>query len=70
MMMDWMVLLMGIIQWLILLVDVLFIHEFVEIYRGIVISASAFSILGAATFIVFYFGTIQEENQENEKIQL
>ena len=54
MMMDWIVLLGGLVQWLILMIDVLFIHGFVDMYQEIIISASVFTIMGVIIFVMFY----------------
>ena len=54
MMMDWIVLLGGLVQWLILTIDVLLIHGFVDMYKEIIISASVFTIMGIVIFVMFY----------------
>ena len=54
MMMDWIVLLGGLVQWLILTIDVLLIHGFVDMYQEIIISACVFTIMGTVIFVIFY----------------
>lgn len=53
MMMDWIVLLAGLVQWVILLIDVLIIHGFEDMYQGIIISASVFTVMGIVIFVIF-----------------
>jgi len=53
---DWFVLLCGLVQWLILLIDVLFIHDFEGMYQEIVIAASVFTIMGAVIMVIFHLG--------------
>ena len=61
MMMDWIVLLGGLVQWLIFLVDVLFIHGFIDMYHEIIISASVFTLMGIALYIIFQIADGEEE---------
>lgn len=41
----------GIVQWIILIVDILLIHEFTTIYKQIIISASIFTAIGFPIYI-------------------
>lgn len=47
----WLPVTIGIVQWIILIVDVLLIHEFTLIYKHIIISASIFTAIGLPTYI-------------------
>jgi hypothetical protein len=41
----------GIVQWIILIIDILLIHEFTVIYKQIIISASVFTIIGFPLYV-------------------
>ncbi len=44
--MMWLPMVIGIVQWIILIVDALLIHEFTGMYKQIIMSASIFTIIG------------------------
>ena len=55
MMMDWFILLLGAIQWLIIIIALLFIHDFTLMYQEMVLSASVFTIFGTVIYAIFHY---------------
>lgn len=53
--MIWLPMVIGIVQWTILIVDVLLIHEFIPIYREMIISASVFTVMGLPLYIYYEY---------------
>ncbi len=49
--MMWLPLLIGIVQWIIFIIDYLFINEFAGIYKQIIMSASVFTIIGFPLYV-------------------
>ena len=55
MMMDWFILLLGAIQWLIIIIALLFIHDFTLMYQEMVLSAAVFTIFGTVIYAIFHY---------------